>query len=294
MNTVWFAIFLGFLGLFFGSFAGATVWRLRAKQLLEDEVVGEKVPAKEKKLISKLQNVSLLKDRSICLHCGHQLAWYDLLPLASWLYLRGKCRYCHKHIGNLEPLVEIGVAAFFVVSFLFWPAALSTPFEVARFVLWLVGGVGLAILTVYDLKWFLLPNRVMFPLMGVGLLYSLLVLSDNNFTAQAFFSIALACAVLSGIYYLIYLGSKQQWVGFGDVKLGLVLALLLADWKLAILALFLANAIGTLVIVPLMLSGKVKRHARIPFGPLLISGWLIAGLFGGDILRWYLSLAIGV
>jgi leader peptidase (prepilin peptidase)/N-methyltransferase len=71
-----------------------------------------------------------------------------------------------------------------------------------------------------------------------------------------------------------------------------VLALLLADWRLALLALFLANAVGTIILLPMMLSGRVKRRAHVPFGPFLIAGWFLAGLFGAQILDWYMSLSL--
>jgi prepilin signal peptidase PulO-like enzyme (type II secretory pathway) len=288
------SIVLGILGLVMGSFAGATVWRLRAVQLREDAASGEKVSGSAKKQVSHLKDNSLLNDRSVCLHCGHQLKWYDLLPLFSWLSLRGKCRYCHKSIGKLEPVVELAMAVFFVVSYLAWPQSLTDLFEVTRLVLWLICGVGLAILSIYDAKWFLLPNRIVFPLIGIGILNALVVLIQYNFTFDTIFSILTACTVLSGLYFFIYVLSKHEWVGFGDVKLGLVLALMLADWKLAVLGLFLANAVGTIVVLPLLLAGKVKQQAHIPFGPMLISGWFIAGLFGQQILTWYLSLTLGV
>jgi prepilin signal peptidase PulO-like enzyme (type II secretory pathway) len=287
-------VFLGIFGLAMGSFAGATVWRLRARQLREDAANGEKVTETDKKQVSKMKHASLLNDRSICLHCGHQLKWYDLIPLFSWLSLGGKCRYCHKRIGKLEPAIELAVALFFIVSYLAWPQPLTDPLELIRFVLWLISGVGLATLSVYDAKWFLLPNRIVFPLIGVGALNAIVVLIQYQFALDTILSILTACTILSGLYYLIYVLSKHEWVGFGDVKLGLVLALMLADWKLAILGLFLANVIGTLIVLPFLLGGKVKRQTHIPFGPMLISGWFIAGLFGQQILTWYISLTMGV
>lgn len=288
------AILLGVLGLFFGSFAGATVWRLRSKQLKEDQKAGEKVAASEKHEVSKLKNASVTKDRSVCLHCGHQLAWYDLFPLLSWVSLKGKCRYCHKPIGITEPITELAVGVAFAVSYLFWPIAINTPLEIAQFVTWLAAIVGFAILTIYDLKWFLLPNKVVFPLIGLGVVYSLLVFVNQDFHPAILIHIAGAVLVLSGFYYAIYLLSREQWVGFGDVKLCLALALFLANWQLAILALFLANVIGTLLVVPMMLRKKLDRRSRIPFGPLLIAGWFIAGLFGMPILEWYISFSLGV
>lgn len=284
---------LGLLGLVLGSFAGATVWRLRMKQLAEDAEAGEKIPANDKKEIGKLKPSKALKDRSVCLHCGHTLRWYDLIPLFSWVSLKGKCRYCHKRIGLFEPLIEVGVAFFFIASFVFWPYPFDSTLDIVRFVLWLVAGVGMAILAAYDLKWFLLPNRIVFPVISVGLLYSFVAWWQQSFAIEQLMSIFYACVTLSGLYYLIYVASRHMWVGFGDVKLGLALALLLADWQLAVLALFAANFIGTLIVLPLMISGKVTRQARIPFGPLLILGWLIAGIFGQAIIANYLRFTLG-
>lgn len=285
---------LGVLGLVLGSFAGASMWRLRARQLRNDAKSGEKIEKIDKQQVAKLKPKSLQQDRSVCLHCGHELRWYDLIPLVSWTMLGGKCRYCHKPIGRLEPTIELGLATFFVVSYFFWPSSLLSGIDVAQFIIWLVAGVGLAILFAYDVKWFLLPNVVVFPLIGLGVLNAAIVLFEERFAASAVLGVLTSCVVLSGLYYLIYVFSHKQWVGFGDVKLGLALALLLSDWQLAILALFLANLIGTIIFLPLLVSGKLQRQAHIPFGPLLISGWAIAGLFGANILSWYVAFTLGV
>lgn len=290
---VW-TVFLAVTGAIMGSFAGATVWRLRALQLREDVAAGEKISSTDKEQVKVLTRRKMADDRSQCLHCGHKLAWYDLIPLVSWVLLRGKCRYCRKSIGYFEPLMEVGVAAFFAISFLFWPYELSSALEVAKFSAWLIGGVGLAVLFAYDTKWFLLPNVVMFPVIGIGAVYSLLVLWEQGFSLSTAYGILLACAVLSGLYYVIYVVSKGAWIGFGDIKLGLALALLLADWRLALLALFLANLIGAVVLLPFMIAGKVTRQMHVPFGPLLIAGWFVAGIFGYAIIDWYLSLTLSL
>jgi leader peptidase (prepilin peptidase) / N-methyltransferase len=287
-------IILTVFGLFFGSFAGAMVWRLRRRQLEQDEAEGYRPTKTSKKEIKMIKNSDVVNDRSVCLHCGHQLAWYDLIPIVSWTLLRGKCRYCHKAIGWTEPLAELGLAAFFGISFFFWPYSFNDIIDVTRFVLWLAAGTSLAVLVIYDIKWFLLPDRITFPLIGLGVIYSAVAVYDNGFGVTGALNVVYACLVLSGLYYMIYVISKHQWVGFGDVKLGLVLALFLADWQLAVLALFLANVIGTLLVLPLLLLGKVTKKTRIPFGPMLIAGWAIAGLFGGYIINWYLSLTLGV
>jgi leader peptidase (prepilin peptidase)/N-methyltransferase len=97
---------------------------------------------------------------------------------------------------------------------------------------------------------------------------------------------------LSGLYYVLHRVSKGQWIGFGDVKLGLALALLLVDWQLAFIALFAANLIGCLIVIPGMLSGKLTRTTRIPFGPLLIVGMVVAMIWGPLLVRMYFTLSI--
>jgi prepilin signal peptidase PulO-like enzyme (type II secretory pathway) len=293
-NRIIIAIGLGLLGLIIGSFVGASVWRLRARQLRLDAKGGDKIEASDTREVAKLQNKSVKSDRSVCLHCGHVLQWYDLVPLLSWASLKGKCRYCHKSIGWFEPVIELGLAAFFVTSYLFWPVTLVSALDITQFIIWVLAGVGLAMLFVYDAKWFLLPNVVMYPLIGLGLVNALIVVARHQFDPSIISSVLVSCLVLSGFYFAIYILSRRQWVGFGDVKLGLVLALLLSDWQLAIAAFFLANLIGTLIFLPPMLIGKIKRQTRIPFGPLLIAGWALAGLFGVGILNWYTAFTLGV
>lgn len=285
------AIILGLFGLLFGSFAGATVWRLRARQLAEDKAQGEHVEEKEFLQLKPLNEETYTsKDRSRCLHCGHQLAWYDLLPLVSWVSLRGKCRYCRKSIGWFEPLMEVAMASFFVVSYLVWPEALQG-WEVLRFALWLLIGVGLLILFAYDQKWFLLPDVVTFPLIGLASGMALIQVAQAPNHLTAVWSVAGAVAILSGLYLLLWWVSRGRWVGFGDVKLGLVLALVLGDWVLAFVALFAANLIGCLVIIPGLVSKRLERTSRVPFGPFLILGMVVAFFVGQPVIDWYTTLS---
>jgi len=280
------------VGLCLGSFAGALTWRMRARQLVVDKDLDEPYDKNEYKKLKKLTATNILHDRSQCLHCGYVLKWYDLIPILSWLSLRGKCRECRSSIGYLEPAVEIGMMLFFVLSYIFWPYSLTTPIEITRFVVWLVSGVPLAILVIYDAKWFLLPDKAVFSLIGLGALSSLLVILQSNDVFNTVANIMGAIVILSGLYLAVYLASKGRWIGFGDVKLGLGLALLLADWQLAFIALFAANIIGCLWVLPAMIAGKIKRQSHVPFGPLLILGFIVAGLAGSYLIEVYISLLI--
>ena len=276
-------------GVCFGSFAGATVWRLRARQLANDKKNKEEYDPKEYKRLKKLLNKSTLNDRSCCLECGYELKWYDLIPIISWVSLRGRCRSCRHFIGWFEPAMEVGVAAFFVLSYVLWPTELVSGLEIAHFGLWLAAGVVMAVLFAYDLKWYLLPDKYSLALAVIGLGIVGVAAAGSQDMGQTLINAAGSVAVLAGLYGLLYVVSKGRWVGFGDVKLGVGLGLILLDWQVAVVALFLANLIGCLVVIPLLASKKLKRHAHIPFGPMLISGAIVSWFFGMQLLEWYLG-----
>lgn len=296
MTTVVTVVILMIFGAALGSFAAAQVWRLRARQLRADKKTQDPdFDAVEYKRLKPLLDSKVHNDRSRCLSCGHVLAWYDLLPIISWVSLGGKCRYCHKPIGRFELLMEVGVALFFAVSYLVWPHQLSSPLEIAQFVCWLIAGVVLAIQVAYDAKWFLLLDTMNITLAGVSLVYATLsVVVGGGEVGQTVVSIVGSVAIMSGIYGALYLVSRGEWIGFGDVKLGIGLGLLLMTWQQAFIGLFAANLIGCLIILPGMMTGKLTRKSRIPFGPFLIAGTVVGVLWGQSIISWYLTLVSGL
>ncbi|UTX51283.1 prepilin peptidase [Candidatus Saccharibacteria bacterium TM7i] len=289
MTEVFIYSALALFGAALGSFVTATVWRIRARQLESDKKAGEEYHPKEYATLKKLLGKKTAEDRSQCLHCHKTLSWYELIPVVSWVVQRGKCRSCKKFIGWFEVLAEVGLAVFFVLSYALWPTALSTPLEVTHFVLWLIGGVIMALLFAYDMKWFLLPDVPMIVLIIIGLAVTVLTAVTSDNVTGSLLSAAGAVAALGGLYALLYYGSKGRWVGFGDVILGVGLGLLLADWRLALVALFMANFIGCLFVIPLMIAGKLKRNSHVPFGPLLIAGAVVAWFAGPALIEWYVG-----
>ncbi len=279
------------VGLCLGSFSGATMWRLRARQLAQDKHDGEKIDHDEFEKLKKLNSASILspKDHSVCLNCSYRLKWYDLIPLFSWLYLGGRCRRCHKRIGRMEPLMEIGMVAYFVLSFMFWPYPLNNWLEISRLVLWLIAGVPIAILFAYDARWSLMDRKANYSLVLVGAISALTVILNSSDKSSTFFGICGSVLILGGLYYAIYRLSNGKWVGGADPVLGLGLGLMLADWRLAFVALFAANLIGCLVVIPGLATKKLKRDSHVPFGPLLITGFIIAGLAGNYLIEFYIN-----
>ncbi len=292
MEQVVVYIALVLIGACLGSFAGATVWRLRARQLLFDKKHKEPYDKDEFKRLKPLLDKKTIEDRSQCLHCGYALKWYDLIPVISWLTLGGRCRSCRTFFGWFELLMELGTALFFVLSYAFWPLPLETSLQITHFVLWLIAGVIMAILFAYDMKWFLLPDRLNIGLAVVGALIVAVLALQSADPVATVLNAAGAVLILAGLYAALFIVSRGAWVGLGDVKLGVGLALLLADWQLAFLALFLANLLGSLIVAPLLATKKLKRTSKVPFGPLLIAGAILAWFVGPAILAWYGSLVL--
>lgn len=289
MNQIIIYLALVLVGACLGSFAGATVWRLRARQLEVDKKNKEPYDHKEYQRLKKLNGKKPLQDRSQCLECGYELKWYDLIPIVSWLSLRGKCRACKHRIGWFEPLMEVGMVAFFVLSYVLWPGGVQTGLEIAHFSLWLAAGVAMAILFAYDAKWFLLPDVATVALGVIGLAIVGVSAAETQDIGGTLLTAIGSVGVLGGLYAVLFAVSQGRWVGFGDVKLGAVLGLVLVDWQLAAIALFMANLIGCLIVIPLLATKKVKRNSHIPFGPMLIAGAIVAWFVGWHVLNWYLA-----
>jgi leader peptidase (prepilin peptidase)/N-methyltransferase len=270
-------IALVLLGLCFGSFVNALVWRIH-----EQEVESNKKRPRQ----DRLKQLSISKGRSLCPHCQHHLQFIDLIPLFSWLALKGKCRYCHKAISGQYPLVEAATALTFVASYIWWPEQVRGG-EILVFGLWLAVLTGLIALLVYDLRWYLLPNRIIYPLFYLAGLMALLEVARANHPVAALINVVLAVVIGGGIFYILFQVSNGKWIGGGDVKLGWLLGLIVVTPGKAMLFIFLAASIGTIVSLPLLATKRLDRTSVIPFGPLLIIGGFIAVLFGSDILHWY-------
>lgn len=268
-------LILGVLGICLGSFVNAFVWRLHQQSL----------PSKKQK--HNPSDLSISKGRSMCVNCGHTLGAKDLVPVLSWLSLKGKCRYCKKPISWQYPLVELSTAILFIISYIFWPHQF-TGAEIGVFGLWLVSLLAFMSLIVYDLRWMLLPNKIVFPMYGVAVIFvGLRIIAEQSW--HPLVAGLLGAAIGGGIFYVLFQFSKGSWIGGGDVKLGFFLGALIGGPLNAFLLLFLASLLGTLISVPLIMLGRAQKQTRIPFGPFLIIAAIIIQLFGADIVDAYMA-----
>lgn len=253
------------LGLILGSFVNAFVWRLH-------------------------EHKNWLTGRSECPHCHHRLAAKDMVPVMSYLVLRGRCRYCGKKIDD-SPLVELAVPALFVASYLFWPLPLNGD-GLFQLVVWLALIVGFVALALYDFRWFLLPNKLVFPLVGLAAaqLAARIVVFHESW--HILLGAGLGVLLTAGVFYVLFQISKGTWIGGGDVKLCIALGALAGSGPRAVLLLLIASLAATLATAPFLLAGKANRKSHIPFGPFLALGLVVTQLFGQHIIGWYAGLFV--
>jgi prepilin signal peptidase PulO-like enzyme (type II secretory pathway) len=257
------AIILLVLGLIFGSFLNAMVYRIHKK-------------------------MDWVKSRSQCDHCQHTLAAVDLVPLFSWLFLRGRCRYCRKKLSLTHPVVELSTGLVFATSYVFWPANLSDSGQNILFVSWLLTAVGLIALLIYDLRWMLLPSKILYPtaaIAAVGRAIYIVGFSSNKL--DDLIAWGLGVLIASGIFWLLFTVSNGRWIGYGDVRLGLVTGTVLASPSLSFLMIFAASLLGCIVALPAVALGRTKLQSKIPYGPFLISATFLTLLWGNDLINWY-------
>lgn len=225
---------------------------------------------------------SIIIGRSHCDFCKHPLSLYDLVPIASFLLLKGTCRYCKKNLSWQYPIVEFGIGILFVMLFL-----IQNPMDVMQFVIvgvdFLLISLGIA-LAIMDIKYHILADGVIIFFAFFSFIYILLEDPQTIF-------IRIGIGLLSMLpLLLIFLITKGRGMGFGDVKLVFVMGFFLGFPNILI-AYYIAFLTGGLVAIILVILRKKKfRSATIAFGPFLLLGTLLASIFGNSIWMYALRL----
>ncbi len=227
-------------GLIYGSFLNVLLWRLPE---------GEGV-----------------NGRSRCRSCHHTLAWYDLIPIVSFIALQGKCRYCRERIHLRYPLVELAAAAVLGIFF-----AVRIPSLNIETIIDIFGLLILVSLFFFDLFYFILPDAIIFPAIGVYAVYDLAKLAHP----LPYFLTALLAASFFAILYTISGGKK---LGFGDVKLAILLGLIFG-YPLGFVTVVLGIWLAALVALGLLLTGRAKRTDAIPLGSFLAIAAIVSIIF---------------
>ncbi|MEI7510976.1 MAG: prepilin peptidase [Candidatus Peregrinibacteria bacterium] len=261
--NLFFLFFLFGLGLFFGSFANVVVLRLHAEQN------------------------GIFGGRSECPKCKHLLGFWDLVPLFSWIFLLGKCRYCKNPISWRYPFGEAIMGILWVFLFFFSGISLESILsgvDMARAGYFLLLGFFVHILFFADLYFSEVHRYVSVPAIAVALLFL-----PFSFTPT------LSHALLGALIPIAFFGtqillsrfvftSRGDWVGEGDLDLGILMGLVLG-WKGVMIALFLSYLLGSFVGVAVMI--KKGRGEQVPFGPFLLIAMIITLFWGQYIADWY-------
>ena len=247
-------IFVFFLGLSVGSFLNCLIYRLSVSEKPEG--------------------------RSYCPKCKHKLSYKDLVPVLSYIFLLGKCRYCKKRISLEYPLVELLTGALFLFSFLF--LGISVELIYLLIVLFF-----LILIFVYDLKHYIIPDFANFSLIGLSfvyLLYTFFIESDLQILLYGVYSALGAFLFFFSLFYF----TKGKGMGFGDVKYVVFMGLFLGFPEIVV-GLFISFLLGAIIGLILIAVKKKKIKSQVPFAPFLIIGTLAAYFYGAEIIELYLS-----
>lgn len=247
MNAIPYMI-LAVLGLCVGSFCNVLIFRL---------------PKGEE----------FVKTPSHCMSCGHKLAWYENIPLVSWLIQKGKCRGCGEKISAQYPAVEaLNALMWLLAGVVFAGDWLKVALYCALFSL-------LMVIAVIDWRTFEIPNGLNLAIFVLGLIR--LVTDLGNWKL---YLIGMVCVSL--FFLLIWFVTGGAGIGMGDVKL-MGAAGLLLGWRNIVLGMFVGCIIGAVIHIIRMKRGAGRRLA---FGPYLAAGTWLAALFGDMAIAWYLGL----
>ena len=262
------ASFFGVLGLLIGSFLNVVVYRL--PKMLEQqwaaecaEMSGVETP--------KADPFNLMLPRSRCPHCGHQITWYENVPVVSYLFLRGACSACKASISPRYPLVEIATGTLFFALVWQWGSGPTG-------LMWCAFSATLLALALIDWDTTLLPDDLTLPLLWLGLIAAAMQWTPTSLQSSLWGAVA-GYLLLWSIYWLFKLITGKEGMGYGDFKL---LAALGAwfGWQALIPIILISSVIGAIIGIAMKFTSGLREGGYIPFGPFLAGAGFAALLWG--------------
>ena len=231
-------------------------------------------------VIYRLYKGAAVTGYSACPSCRHRLSVSDLVPVISFLALGGRCRYCSKSISWQYPAVELACGLLF--GYAASQAFLSEPFDFVPFAFQLLFISLLIVIFTFDFRYYLIPNEIVI-IGAVAAMLMRITLSQHSIIDGVWGTL-----VVGGFFAVLYFISRGHWIGFGDVKLGIFLGLLLGFTN-SLLMLLLAYVSGAIVGVALVIAKRKSMQGVLPFGTFLTAASIVM-LISGDALReWYLN-----
>jgi len=240
-------------------------------------VVGLSVGSFINVLVFRSDNLkSVIAGRSHCPNCQHNLAWYDLVPLVSFIMLRGKCRYCGKKISIQYPLVELSTGLIFLLLALYFGVAFDMLFYAIIMAI-------LMVVVLVDIRTQMVPEQFVWAAL-------ILALAGGWYFGEHFGALKMIYGVLVGALPLAILSvaSREKWMGYGDVKIGAILGAL-TGFPASIFVLMTSFILGAVVgLVYMKVTGQGAK-TTVPFAPFLVAATLLGIFFGESVVKWYLG-----
>jgi len=279
MSLQWFeASIAAIFGLLIGSFLNVVIYRL--PKMLERQWAAEcaEMSGKASEVAAPF---NLMLPRSRCPHCGHQIHWYENLPVVSYLFLRGCCSACNAPISARYPVIEIVTSALFFFCAWRWGASTSG-------LIWCAFSASLLTLALIDWDTTLLPDDLTLPLLWLGLIAAAMRWTPVDLTASLWGAVA-GYLSLWLVYWAFKLVTGKEGMGYGDFKLFAALGAWFG-WQALIPMILLASVIGAVVGIAMKFSTGLREGGYVPFGPFLAGAGFAALFLGPNALRQAVGL----
>lgn len=287
LDPWWSAVFAGVAGLLLGSFLNVVIYRLpkMMERQWAEELAQVNAPAPAADALPAQPPFNLMTPRSRCPACGHEVRWFENIPVLSYVFLRGRCSACSKRISARYPVVELAVGALFFFCIQRWGV---TPTGVA----WCGFSAALVALAFIDWDTTLLPDDITLPLLWAGLLSSALQWIEVPLHASVW---GAAAGYLS--LWLVYWGFKlatgKEGMGYGDFKLFAALGAWFG-WQALVPIILMASVIGAIVGIGMKFSSRLREGGYVPFGPFLVGAGLTAMVFGPQAILGAVLALLGL
>lgn len=206
------------------------------------------------------EGISVISPGSFCPHCRHPLSWLDNIPLFSYIFLRGRCRYCKEKISLQYPIVELVTGIIFLLFYIRFGLSLD-------FILFVSVSSLLLIALFIDLRYMLLPDVIIIPCIILSLIYGISHGFPYNF---------ITAGIFATMFYLLRILFKGG-LGTGDIELVIIFSLMLGFYS-TLLVIIISSLIGTIYGLYLIKKGRAGMKTKIPFGPFLISSFILVSL----------------
>jgi len=274
----------GILGLLIGSFLNVVIHRLPLMMEQEWHAEGVQWAEEQKDKGARIElppakpAVTLSQPRSRCPHCGHQIAWYENIPVLSYLFLRGRCAECKKPISLRYPLVELVCAALFAFC-LGRDGLTATGFA------WCGFSAALLTLALIDWDTTFLPDSITLPLLWAGLIASALQWTQVPLPQSLWGAVA-GYLSLWLIFWAFKLATGKEGMGYGDFKLFAALGAWFG-WQALVPIILMASVVGAVIGIALKINSQLREGGYVPFGPFLAGGGFVSLMWGPQtVLRF--------